>query len=81
MKKLLLAFIFVLCVVFGITPPAQAGMISLEQEIEMGRETANSLEVQYGLYQDDAMQERVNRIGQRLAAVSGRTEIAYSFKV
>ncbi len=81
MKKLLLAFIFVLCVVFGITPPAQAGMISLEQEIEMGRETAKSLEAQYGLYQDDAMQERVNRIGQRLAAVSGRTEIAYSFKV
>ena len=81
MKKILLAFVFVLCVVFGITPPAQAGMISLEQEIEMGRETANSLEAQYGLYQDDAMQERVNRIGQRLAAVSGRTEIAYSFKV
>ena len=81
MKKLLLAFVFVLCVVFGITPPAQAGMISLEQEIEMGRETAKSLEAQYGLYQDDAMQERVNRIGQRLAAVSGRTEIEYSFKV
>ena len=81
MKKILLAFVFVLCVVFGITPPAQAGMISLEQEIEMGRETAKSLEAQYGLYQDDAMQERVNRIGQRLAAVSGRTEIAYSFKV
>ena len=81
MKKLLLAFIFVLCVVFGITPTTQAGMISLEQEIEMGRETAKSLEAQYGLYQDDAMQERVNRIGQRLAAVSGRTEIAYSFKV
>ena len=81
MKKILLAFVFVLCVVFGITPPAQAGMISLEQEIEMGRETAKSLEAQYGLYQDAAMQERVNRIGQRLAAVSGRTEIAYSFKV
>ncbi len=81
MKRILLAFVFVLCVVFGITPPAQAGMISLEQEIEMGRETAKSLEAQYGLYQDDAMQERVNRIGQRLAAVSGRTEIAYSFKV
>ena len=81
MKKILLAFVFVLCVVFGITPPAQAGMISLEQEIEMGRETAKSLEAQYGLYQDDAMQERVNRIGQRLAAVSGRTEIEYFFKV
>lgn len=81
MKKILLAFVFVLCIVFGITPLAQAGMISLEQEIEMGRETAKSLEAQYSLYQDDAIQERVNRIGQRLAAVSGRTEIEYSFKV
>ena len=81
MKRFLLTIVFLLCVVLGVTPPAQAGMISLEQEIEMGRETAKSLEAQYGLYQDDAMQERVNRIGQRLAAVSGRTEIAYSFKV
>ena len=81
MKRFLLTIIFVLCVVLGVTPPAQAGMISLEQEIEMGRETAKSLEAKYGLYQDDAMQERVNRIGQRLAAVSGRTDIEYSFKV
>ena len=81
MKRFLLTIIFVLCVVLGVTPPAQAGMISLEQEIEMGRETAKSLEAKYGLYQDDAMQERVNRIGQRLAAVSGRTDIEQSFKV
>ena len=81
MKRILLAMVFVLCVVFGITPPTQAGMISLEQEIEMGRETAHALEAQYGLYQDDAMQARVNRIGQRLAAVCGRDEIEYSFKV
>ena len=81
MKRFLLTIIFVLCVVLGVTPPAQAGMISIEQEIEMGRETAKSLEAKYGLYQDDAMQERVNRIGQRLAAVSGRTDIGYSFKV
>ena len=81
MKRFLLTIIFVLCVVLGVTSPVQAGMISLEQEIEMGRETAKSLEAKYGLYQDDAMQERVNRIGQRLAAVSGRTDIEYSFKV
>ena len=81
MKRFLLTIIFVLCVVLGVTPPVQAGMISLEQEIEMGRETAKSLEAKYGLYQDDAMQERVNRIGQRLAVVSGRTDIEYSFKV
>ena len=45
MKRIFLALVFALCVVFGITPPTHAGMISLEQEIEMGRETANYLEV------------------------------------
>lgn len=81
MKRILLALVFALCVIFGITPPTYAGMISLEQEIQMGRETAQALEAQYGVYQDYAVQERVNRIGQRLAAVCGRNEIEYSFKV
>ncbi|MBQ3540121.1 MAG: M48 family metalloprotease [Phascolarctobacterium sp.] len=81
MKRIFLALVFALCVVFGITPPTQAGMISLEQEIEMGRETANYLEAQYGVVQDYALQERINNIGQRLAAVCGRNEIQYSFKV
>ena len=35
MKRIFLALVFALCVVFGITPPTHAGMISLEQEIEM----------------------------------------------
>ena len=83
MKKLyrmLLAFAVACCVFVGINP-AEAGMISLEDEIKMGRETAQSLEAKYGLSQDSYAQERVDRIGQRLAAVCGRNEISYSFKV
>lgn len=66
---------------FGYLPTADAGLISLKQEIEMGRETGQQYEAQYGLLQDSYQQERVNRIGQRLAAVCGRNEITYSFKV
>ena len=66
---------------FGFAPSADAGLISLQQEIEMGRETGQKYEAQYGLLQDSYQQERVNRIGQRLAAVCGRNEITYSFKV
>ena len=34
------------------TPPAEAGLISKEQEIEMGRQTAMQLEAKYGVVQD-----------------------------
>lgn len=85
MKKALLRLLFGLLIccftALGMSQSAEAGMISLEQEIEMGRATAQQLEAQYGLSQDYALQERVNRVGQRLAAVSGRNDITYSFKV
>ena len=78
--KLLLAFV-VACSCFVGLQPAEAGMISLEQEIKMGRETAQALEAKYGLSQDYYLNERVDKIGQRLAAVCGRDDIKYSFKV
>ncbi|MCA9793294.1 MAG: M48 family metalloprotease [Candidatus Eremiobacteraeota bacterium] len=61
--------------------PALAGMISTAQEIQIGREASLKFEQQYGLVQDVAMQERVNRIGQSLAAVAARKDVQYTFKV
>ena len=78
--KLFLAFVVACCCFVGLQP-VEAGMINLEDEIKMGRETAQSLEAKYGLSQDYYLNERVDRIGQRLAAVCGRNEITYSFKV
>ena len=78
--RLFLAFVVACCCFVGLRP-AEAGMISLEDEIKMGRETAQSLEAKYGISQDYYLNERVDRIGQRLAAVCGRNEITYSFKV
>ena len=78
--KLFLAFVVACCCFVGLQP-AEAGMISLEDEIKMGRETAQQLEAKYGLSQNYYLNERVDRIGQRLAAVCGRNEITYSFKV
>ena len=78
--KLFIAFVVACCCFVGLQP-AEAGMISLEDEIKMGKETAQALEAKYGLSQDYYLNERVDRIGQRLAAVCGRNEITYSFKV
>lgn len=81
MKKIFLTVLFVCCLLLGFAPPTEAGIISQQQEIEMGRETAMQLEAQYGVVQDEELQARVNRIGQRLVSVCGRQDIEYSFKV
>lgn len=81
MKRFILAVVFAFCCTLGLTPPAEAGLISKQQEIEMGRETAMQLEAKYGVVQDYALQERVNRIGQSLVKVSERQDLDYTFKV
>ena len=60
---------------------AEASLISTKQEISMGKDVAQQLEKKYGLVNDDALQARVNAIGQRLVPVSDRKDITYSFKV
>ena len=78
--KLFLALVLACTFLVGVQP-VEAGMISVEQEVKMGKETAQALEAKYGLSQDYYLNERVNRIGQRLATVCGRNDISYSFKV
>ena len=73
--------VLVAAVTMFLAPQAEAGLISKEEEINMGRDTARQLEAQYGLYQDPAAQDRVNRIGQSLVAVCGRKDLPYTFKI
>lgn len=52
-----------------------------EQEIRMGSRIANRLEHRIKPVEDQLLQERVDRIGQRIAAVSDRRDLVYFFKV
>ncbi len=70
-----------LAAVAGCLPTAEAALISTKEEIDIGRRVAYDLERQYGLVNDPAMQERVARIGARIAAASDRHDIDYTFKV
>ena len=45
----------------------------------MGERAGKALEAQYGLYQDDEVASRIDRIGKALAAHSTR-QIPYTFK-
>lgn len=56
-------------------------LVSESQEIEMGRSYSQQVESTMSLYDDPALQAYVDGIGQRLAAVSERPELPWSFKV
>lgn len=77
---LLVCFTFVINIA-GLPRVEAASIISKDQEISIGRDVAKQLEKEYGLVDDPVLQERVNRIGQSLVAVSDRRDLPYSFKV
>ena len=81
MKKILACLLVFCSLVFAFDLTVQAGMISKEQEIKMGLDTAKYLEAKYGLVQERSLQERVNKLGQKLVAVSDRKDLNYTFKV
>jgi beta-barrel assembly-enhancing protease len=62
-------------------PTAEAFLISTQQEIELGKGVAQDLEKKYGVVNDPELQARVARIGARIAAVSDRKDMPYTFKV
>lgn len=61
--------------------PVAAAIISQAEEIRIGRHAAADLEAEVGLARDQAAQARVAEVGRRLAAVSDRRGLPYTFKV
>jgi predicted Zn-dependent protease len=55
--------------------------ISEAQEIEIGRKSHPQILQQYGRYDDEALQQYVNEVGQRIAAKSHRPDLQYTFTV
>jgi predicted Zn-dependent protease len=51
------------------------------QEIELGRKMHPQVLQQYGRYDDEALQQYVNSVGQKLAAASHRPNLQYTFTV
>jgi beta-barrel assembly-enhancing protease len=70
--------LFCLCFVWL---PQSAWAMSTQDEIDMGQREAVEVERQIPLVKDSALQERVQKIGLRLAKVSERPDLPYTFKV
>lgn len=56
-------------------------LVSESQEISMGRQADAEVRKQYHVYPDKALQDYINRVGQRLARSSDRPNLQYHFTV
>lgn len=69
------------CAVNPVTGRNELSLISTDQEIAMGQQTDPSIVAQFGLYQDDNLQQFINQKGMEMAKISHRPDLPWSFKV
>ena len=69
------------CTVNPVTLKREFNVISEEREIALGRNSSYSVVQQFGLYDDQALQNYVDEIGQRLVDVCDRNNIPYQFQI
>ena len=84
---LIISFITLLSASFSncsrnpVTGKRQVVLMSTEQEIQMGKEADPQIIAQFGLYNDQAMQDFITTKGKQMAAISHRPNIDWYFRV
>lgn len=73
--------LMVACAVNPATGEREFMLVSEQQEIQMGREADPQVTATYGLVDDPELQAYVTEIGERLAAVSERPDLPWTFRV
>ena len=69
------------CATNPVTGKREFMLMSESQEIQMGREYDPQITASYGLYQDDALTQYIDNLGQSMAAISHRPQLAFTFRV
>ncbi len=69
------------CATTPVTNRTQFMMISPDQEMSLGMSEAQKVRQSSKLSTDKVLQERVRKIGEKIAAVSGRNDYAWEFNV
>ena len=78
---LILPLCLVGCAVHPVTLKKELMIISEEKELDIGRKSDPYILQQMGYYDDPALQDYVNQIGQKLVKVCRRRDIEYHFKI
>ncbi len=79
-----LAAVFMLfnsCSTNPVTGKKNVMLMSEAQEIQMGQEADPQIVAQFGLYDNDVLQKFIDEKGQKMAAVSHRSNLKYEFKI
>jgi len=80
--SLLICFVFMTgCAVNPVTGKKEIRLLSTSQEVSLGKETAQQVEKEFGVYHDPELEEYIDGVGQKLVNVCERKEITYSFTV
>jgi predicted Zn-dependent protease len=69
------------CSTNPVTGKRDVMFVSEQQELAMGKESDPQIVSQFGMYDHPGMQRFINEKGQKMAAVSHRNAIPYSFKI
>ena len=69
------------CSVNPVTGKRQFNIVSTKEEVKIGKQADPFIRRQYGVYPNERLQNYVNTVGQRVAKVSKREGITYSFTV
>jgi predicted Zn-dependent protease len=64
-----------------VTGKSQLDLISVEQEIAMGKQADQEVVATIGVYEDDDLQSYVERLGQEIAQSSERPDLPWTFRV
>lgn len=81
LSTILLGLLLVGCTKTPVTNRSQFMMISPDQEMALGATEAKKVVETSKVSTDKKLQDRVKRIGERIAAVSGRSDFAWEFTV
>src|SRR5262245_15748523 len=64
-----------------VTGNQDVAMVTEKGEIEQGRKAHEQVKKYFGVYEDQAVQDYVNEIGQKLARASHRPDLEWHFTV
>ena len=67
------------CAVNPVSGESDFVLLSEDQEIAIGRENHAEIIKRYGIYKDQKLQDYIQKVGERLAAVSHRRNLIYRF--
>ena len=72
---------FLSCATNPVTGKTEFMLMSESQEIQLGRESDPQITGAYGLYQDASLTQYIDDLGQRMATISHRPNLQFTFRV